>query len=234
MEDSDTSSESAKQEQTKGKSGRPGGPTARPLMSFERPVEGDEAQLLVPRYLCRGGALLVCGPSGIGKSSLAALQLPVLWSLGRGDFGLVPNKPLRSLVIQAENDDGDIAEFRDGVCLGYNLSPSEMAQASNSVLIHYETIHRGASFVEMVMKPLIAKHGPIDIVVIDHALAYFDGDPRSSKDVGNFVRVKIDPVLDEFQCGMVMLHHTPKPPKESGRSSWVGSDYAYSGLGSIE
>src|SRR6266496_1400301 len=84
---------------------------AKNLLAFERPKPGDASELIQSRYLCRGGSLLLCGATGIGKSSLA-LQLPMLWALGRGDFGLVPTSPLKTLIIQAENDDGDIAEFR--------------------------------------------------------------------------------------------------------------------------
>ena len=38
---------------------------------------------------------------------------------GRPLFGIVPARPLKSLLIQAENDEGDLAEMRDGVIAGY-------------------------------------------------------------------------------------------------------------------
>ena len=119
------------------------------LLAFERPKPGDDSELLQTRYLCRGGGMLICGATGIGKSSLA-IQLAMLWAIGKGAFGLVPPRPLKVLIIQAENDDGDIAEFRDGVCAGYNFSASEMMQASNNVVIRYETRSRGAMLTSQI------------------------------------------------------------------------------------
>lgn len=77
----------------------------------------DPAELLRNRFLCRGGGLLLVGPTGVGKSSLS-MQAKILWALGRPAFGIVPARPLKSLLIQAENDDGDLAEMRDGVIKG--------------------------------------------------------------------------------------------------------------------
>lgn len=201
------------------------------LLAFERPKAGDESELLETRYLCRGGGLLICGATGIGKSSLA-IQLAMLWGIGKGAFGLNPPRPLKTLIVQAENDDGDIAEFRDGVCAGYNFTASDMRQASDNVVIRYETRNRGSMLTSQILRPLCAAHLP-DIVILDHALAYLDGDARSAKDVGNFLRTLLDPIIDEFRCGMVILHHTPKPSQDK-RNAWADGDFAYAGLGSIE
>src|SRR5205807_1283581 len=79
----------------------------------------DPNELLRHRFLCRVGGLLLCGPTGIGKSSLA-LQMMMRWAAGRECFGIEPVRPLKSLLIQAENDDGDLSEMRDGVSAGLN------------------------------------------------------------------------------------------------------------------
>ena len=44
---------------------------ARPLGELVRSPQGDPNELLRYRYLCRGGGLLLVGPTGIGKSSLS-------------------------------------------------------------------------------------------------------------------------------------------------------------------
>ena len=46
-------------------------PVAVSLGDLERPVENDHNELLKSRYLCRGGGLLLVGPPGVGKGSLA-------------------------------------------------------------------------------------------------------------------------------------------------------------------
>ena len=99
-------------------------PEAKPLSELVRHIDGDPMELLRHRFLCRGAGLLVVGPTGIGKSSLS-MQAKILWAIGKPLFGIHPTKPLKSLLIQAENDDGDLAEMRDGVMAGLNLTAEE-------------------------------------------------------------------------------------------------------------
>jgi RecA-family ATPase len=66
---------------------------ARPLWELVRSAQGDPNELLKYRYLCRGGGLLLVGPTGIGKSSLS-MQLMLSWALGREVFGIYPSRPL--------------------------------------------------------------------------------------------------------------------------------------------
>src|SRR6478736_5147068 len=87
------------------------GPFARTLDEFVRVAENDPAELLKHRYLCKGGGLLLVGPTGHGKSSLA-MQFMIKWAVGQAVFGIEPARPLKSLLIQAENDDGDLAEMK--------------------------------------------------------------------------------------------------------------------------
>ena len=99
------------------------------LMKFD--TENDPNNLLGQRWLCRGGSCLFVGQSGIGKSSLA-MQMAVSWALGKEVFGIKPVKPLKSLLIQAENDFGDVSEMLRGMfrrvgnknAAGGNLGPA--------------------------------------------------------------------------------------------------------------
>ncbi|MGI8966301.1 MAG: hypothetical protein ACR2H1_09495, partial [Limisphaerales bacterium] len=59
---------------------------ARPLSEFIHHKNNDPDELLKHRFLCRLGTLLLCGPTGIGKSALS-LQCAILWALGRPCFG---------------------------------------------------------------------------------------------------------------------------------------------------
>ena len=101
-------------------------PTARTLDEFMRPPANDPGELLKHRYLCRGGGLLLVGQTGLGKSSLA-MQLMIKWALGQPIFGFEPTRSIRSLIIQAENDDGDLAEMKESVFNGLNLTDEERA-----------------------------------------------------------------------------------------------------------
>src|SRR3954471_16663965 len=67
-------------------------PPALRLIDVPASPEGDPDELLKKRYLCRGGGLLIAGPTGIGKSSFT-MQLMVEWALGYDSFGIMPARP---------------------------------------------------------------------------------------------------------------------------------------------
>jgi hypothetical protein len=206
-------------------------PVAYPLSALVRPVENDAAELLRRRFLCRWAWLLLCGPTGIGKSALA-MQFAILWALCRACFGIEPTRPLKSLIVQAENDDGDMAEMRDGVINGLGLTEADAKTACDNVFICREDEFCGAAFWGRV-RLLLAEHKP-DILWIDPALAYIGGESNSQRDVGAFLRNKLNPLLREFNCGGVVIHHTNKPATGHEKPNWQASDYSYLGAGSAE
>ena len=93
---------------------------------FDYTPADDTSTLVGDRWLCRGGQLLLLGQSGIGKSSYT-IQQAMTWALGMPFFGMKPRQPLRSLIIQAENDMGDMAEVVQGV-VSYVVAKSRMDQ----------------------------------------------------------------------------------------------------------
>src|SRR5277367_3596368 len=134
-------------------------PFARTLDEFVKPMGSDPAELLKHRYLCKGGGLLLVGATGLGKSSLA-MQLMIKWALGQSVFGLEPARPLKSLLIQAENDDGDLAEMKSGVFNGLNLSAEEQTEVSKNVLITQESSKTGFVLCDKIIEPLLEKVKP--------------------------------------------------------------------------
>jgi hypothetical protein len=217
-------------EETKTSSGPP--PKARKLTELVLPADGDPNELLKHRFLCRGGGLLLCGPTGIGKSAFE-LQCAIQWARGRPCFGIEPTRPLKSLLIQAENDDGDLVEMRDGVVAGLRLSAEEAKLACDNIIVVREDSRTGGDFFFSVVRPLLAEHRP-DILWIDPALTYLGGEAGSQKDVGIFLRNMLNPLLLEFNRGCVVVHHTNKPPAGNEKPRWQAGDFAYLGSGSIE
>ena len=207
-------------------------PESKPLAALKRRNANDPTELLRTGYLCRGGGLLLCGPTGVGKSSLA-MQAMILWALGQECLGVAPAKPLTSLLIQAENDDGDLAEMRDGVIAGLELTPARAQAALAGITVACEDTRTGAAFTAYTLAPLLEKHRP-DLVWIDPALAYLGGEASAQKDVGGFLRNLINPLLHTFQCGGIIITHTNKPPSGREKPNWHGSDWAYLGTGSAE
>lgn len=207
-------------------------PAARKLSELERPKPDDQTELLKNRFLCRGGGLLFCGPTGVGKSS-CSMQAMILFAIGLPFFGIVPARPLKSLLIQAENDDGDLVEFRDGVCAGLNLTKEETKFATDNVIVVCENTRTSARFFAEVVAPLLELHRP-DLLWIDPALAYIGGEVSSQRDVGAFLRNGLNPLLHRFGCAVVVVHHTNKPLTGREKSNWQAGDFAYLGSGSAE
>jgi len=208
-------------------------PTARPLAALSRPKHGEDPdELLKDRYLCRKGGLLIVAPTGVGKSSFA-MQAMIQWSLGREMFGIMPTRPLKSLLIQAENDDGDPAEMRDGVAQGLNLPFADWTMAMNSIHVATEDARAGLLFITQTVRALLETHRP-DLLWLDPILAYLGGESSAQKDVGPFLRQMLNPLLREFNCAAVVIHHTNKPPAGKEKQDWQAGDFAYLGSGSAE
>ena len=200
-------------------------PEARSLFELERSKADDSSALLRNRFLCRGSGLLLCGPTGIGKSSLS-MQGMILWGTGKPCLGIEPTRPLKSLLIQAENDDGDLAEFRDGICAGLSLTTAEIELVRKNVIVAREDARTSIRFFLEVVEPLLEAHKP-DLLWIDPALAYLGGEMGSQRDVGCFLRNSLNPLLQQYDCGAVIVHHTNKPPSGQQRPNWQAGEFAY-------
>lgn len=194
------------------------------------PAEIIGKTLLGIRYLCRAGGMLFVGPTGIGKSSWI-MQAIIRWALGQPHFGISPYKPLRILVIQAENDDGDIEEMRDGIFRGLGLSEQEQREACERIQIVCESSATGDMFIMQVAE-LAAAHKP-DLIVIDPLFAYIGG-AVDQETCSHFLRNGLNPILQEHGCGLILLHHTNKPSQGKEKAEWQAGDFAYLGSGTSE
>jgi RecA-family ATPase len=192
--------------------------------------EPPEDSLVGDRFLCRQGAWLLVAQSGVGKS-VFAMQGAVSFSVGRPLFGLRVTGPLRNLMIQAENNRGDMHETFVGVCKGLGLTKGERALLDANFRTVHCSPYSGGEFAEFVAH-LCRIHRP-DIVWIDPLLAYLGGEVGKMQDTGRFLRNQLSPVIEDYNCGVVMVHHTGKPPKGDD-AKYKGHDLAYLGIGSSD
>jgi len=203
------------------------------LLTYD--TENDTNTLIGNRWLCKGGSVLINAQSGIGKSSLT-MQLAIGWALhGIGafsevlTFGLIPVKPLKSLIMQAENDQGDQAEILQSVFCKYGRTQCGEAEREllNERLVFYrDNIHSGPEFIR-VLETLVIKHAP-DVVWIDPLMCYLGDDISDQKVVTQFCN-ELNRISTKTGVLLAVIHHLPKPKENAARTD---SDLAYSGFGS--
>lgn len=202
------------------------------LANLREPLTAhDPNELLQHRFLCRGGAGLLVGPTGIGKSSLT-MQASICWAAGLPFFGIQPARPLRIMIIQAENDEGDMAEMRNGVLRGMNLTHDQRQLALHNIIIVNENTKTREQFAALLDSML--QDDPQDLIIVDPAFAYIGGDASSQRDVSPFLRNMLNPVIQRHKVGLLLVHHSNKPPSGDQKASWQAGDFAYLGAGSAE
>jgi RecA-family ATPase len=198
------------------------------LVNFKE--ELDPTQLLGKRWICRGGSALWVGSSGLGKSVLC-LQAAITWACGRDLFGISPHgKPLKSLIVQAENDEGDVAEALQGILKALDLTAEELEMVKANIVIVRDCTSTGERFVDR-MRRLVEKHKP-HLAWVDPLLAFIGGDLSSQETAGGFLRNLLNPLALSAGFAWMLMHHTPKPTRDG--SGYQGHDKAYSGFGSSE
>jgi hypothetical protein len=209
--------------------------TIKGLFAFE--PKADPSTLLGNRWVCKGGQLLLVGQSGVGKSSLT-VQAAMTWALGLPFFGIKPARPLKSLYIQAENDEGDMAEIVQGV-MSYVVAHSGMPQDEALRMLNENlefvrvTAAAGEEFGAVVRD--LVRERSVDLVFGDPLLSFVGDDISQQSVASRFLRGVLNPIAFENGFAWVWSHHTGKPQSDSkARAHWNANDYAYIGLGSSE
>lgn len=206
------------------------------LMAFDG--KHDPKCLVGNRYLVLGGSSLWAAGSGYGKSALA-LQLAVYWACGQSCFGLRPVRPLKSLIIEAENDLGDMGEQLQGVIGGVSAIGDidiehSKGQIEKNVGIHRAIGKTGREFLEL-LDQLVAFDRP-DIVWIDPLFAFAGCDLLDPEKTGYFLRNGLFPIAAKRSVALNVIHHIGKPVRDSSKSerAMADIDYQYLGFGTSE
>ena len=211
--------------------------TDRTLDEFAAPIkdEDDEDCLFKNRWLRRGGCGMVISSSGVGKSSIM-MQASIHWGRCQEMLGIKPLRPLKIGMVQSEDDDYDIAYFRDKIRIGLRTelkwTNDQIAEAEAKVTFCAWDGSTGKDFVEYIRRKQLIHH--FDLIIVNPLHAFFGGDLKNADEVSKFLRNGIDRVCkdEETKCGILFVHHTGKPSKDKIAE---GDFFAgYMGSGSAE
>lgn len=189
------------------------------------------------RFLGRGTSFLLSGHSGIGKSSLG-LQMHACFAVGRsflpdeaGKGGLVAVRPIKTLIIQSENDRGDMAETLQGIVKALAFSPGEIERLKLNLQIRRDTSHTGPEFIQMMTN--LWQLFKADVVLIDPLFASVGADITKAEVIGDFFRKRLNTFMIVTKAIVTFMHHIPKPSMDKSMK-YQGHDMIYSGAGSAE
>ena len=197
----------------------------------QEPPDYDES-LLGENWLFRGGWAALIGPTGQGKTSLT-LQAAACWAIGRNFMGIVPEKPLRILVVQIENGELDLHEMASGIVQELSL-PIEDLERLRAAL-HILT-------PRLPSPDLFGDHGAVaeeirrmkpDLVIIDSLYKWLaKGTAADPEGVVELIDRNLLPLCREVKCGALVSHHMGRAEVErmySGKSNRMTDHYAGAG-----
>jgi hypothetical protein len=196
------------------------------LLKFsERQIDNSKT-LLGNRYLCVGSGLFIVAPSGIGKSVLTA-QAAIEFACGLPSFGINPSRPLKSLIVQAEDDEGDLIEMSKIIDhLKLNEEQKQLVDQNT----HAEFVNDVTAFAFLNVLDQFLIQWPADIVWINPYTSYLGADIKDDGANSSFLRNGLNPILTKRNCAAIVVHHTPKTNFRD-TSQWKPSDWMYSGAG---
>ena len=191
----------------------------------EPPQEEDnERVLLRGGFFRKGHALFIVSTSGAGKSVFVN-QLALFLALGRDFLGMRPKRPLRVGVVQAEDDVEEMADFRrnyrKGLTAEFGWMDADVDAALAGVTLGMKFRGKtGDAFIAALRD--WQRERKFDVVVINPLFAYFGGNLSDGRDCTKFFREQLDPMMNDQRhgFGLVVVHHTVKPPKGEERKTW--------------
>ena len=223
------------------------------LGAFPKPLpEKDNPRALFRNgWLRKGGGAFLIAPAGVGKSVLT-IQCAISWALGRECFGIQPVRDLFILIIQAEDDCDEVAEFRDSVSGGligeYGFSREDIDLALGADGRGFGRVKMikgvgltGQEFVDEV-GAILDDMPQVDLIMVNPFQSYFGGDCSKNVELSRFFRSWLDREIKDpgdegkDRAAVMFVHHTNKPPsKDDERIGWGVDMFAsYIGAGGAE
>lgn len=212
------------------------------------PEADDPNVLIFGPWLERGGSAFWVSTSGTGKSTMC-MQFVHCASAGIPFCGLRPRGKLKFWVFQSEDSPRRVAQDRIDV-------RAELSEQHPE--IDWEAVGRTVKFVSLPGKigvgflaaldellEMAKREGEMpDVIVLNPLLAYIGGPVTDGKYVTPFLRggdingdetEGLQALLMRHGVGVLVYHHTPKPPTEKELDAWMKSRFPeYQGAGSSD
>ena len=205
---------------------------------YPQPEEQNPDALFRNGWGRRGHFSLLVAPSGVGKSVIS-LQAAYAWALGRqGLIGSEPIRPLSVGIIQAEDDDTEMGEFRRNHDQGFAAEgwSAEDIERAGANVVDFSPQFVGCTGEEFCIRLSVAlEHHPVDVVVINPLQSFAGIEIAKNAELTKFLRADLDPVIKRRRTFVLCVHHTNKPPGAKERTEWgVDGMAAYVGAGGAE
>ena len=212
------------------------------------PEDKDPNVLLRNGILGRGGALFFLSTAGTGKSTHCA-QFFYSCAGGVRFCDITPSKEMRIWYVQSEDSPRRMAQDRADALAELQEQHPEVDWNAARKRVKYVDIKGkvGAKFLNSLRELLgIAKRaGELpDMIFINPFTAFLGGPIVDGAYVTPFLRggeinrtetIGLQAILEEYRVGVVIYHHTPKPPSAKEIKSWLTSPFPeYQGAGSAD
>ncbi len=201
-----------------------------------QPEGKNPAALFRGGWLRKGGGAFLVSTAGTGKS-VFTIQAALQWTMGKAAFGIEPVRPIRVAIVQAEDDNEEVSDFRNQITDGLvddGVDRDTVREAWSKVRLADATGKTGEGFIAFVDEA-VRTWTDIDLLIVNPFQSYFGGDISRNAELSQFLRAGIDPLIKPGKAGVLFIHHTNKPPSAKDRQGW-GTDAftAYIGAGGAE
>lgn len=195
------------------------------------PSDHEDVLLGSNRGLSRGDGMIIFSSAGVGKSS-ASIQMAICFALGIPFCGIEPRGKLSSLLIQKEDNDGDVAEVITSVLHALTAAglatADDVPEIKSRVKLVRDKEHVGDDFVSALQG--YVHQFPSDLVFINPLGSYAGCDVSDAGSVMGFL-AGLERVNRDNRFSYVVMHHTPKPPngKDAKEKNWNEDMYGMAG-----
>lgn len=213
-----------------------------------KPEEDDPNVLIFGPWLERGGSAFWVSTAGTGKS-IASIQLAHAMSAGLPFCGLRPRGRLKFWIFQSEDSPRRVAQDRIDTLaeLAEQYPDVDWKNAAASVWVATLPGKVGVDFLAALDRLLGLADGlgqKPDVIILNPFLAFVGGPITDGAYVTPFLRggvigrdetCGLQAIIERHGVGILIFHHTPKPPTEKELDGWMKSAFPeYQGAGSSD